>query len=131
MFTNIFFMVDAILERNVAAAIKLLHRLENEGAAAPYLLFMITRQFRMVIRAKDLIQQRRKGSEIGYSLGITYERALRKTLEQAKTHSMEQLKEVYRRLLDTDISIKTGKFKGDKGELALDLLISELCREHL
>jgi hypothetical protein len=42
---------------------------------------------------------------------------------------MERLENVYRKLLDTDISIKTGRFKGDKGELALDLLISELCAE--
>jgi hypothetical protein len=42
---------------------------------------------------------------------------------------MERLRSIYRKLLDTDISIKTGRFRGDKGELALDLLISELCGE--
>jgi hypothetical protein len=43
---------------------------------------------------------------------------------------MQQLKGVYRKLLDTDISIKTGRIKGDRGELAVELLICELCEEH-
>jgi len=126
---TVFPMVDAILERRTVAAIKFLHRLEDEGEAPPYLLFMITRQFRLVIQAKDLLQQRRKASEIKLALGIGHDFVLRKTLEQAKAHPMDQLRSIYRKLLDTDISIKTGRFKGDKGELSLDLLISELCGE--
>jgi hypothetical protein len=43
---------------------------------------------------------------------------------------MEQLKVIYRKLLDADISIKTGKMKGDRGELALELLVCELCEKH-
>jgi DNA polymerase-3 subunit delta len=126
---TVFAMVDAILERRSAAATKLLHRLEDEGEAPPYLLFMITRQFRLVIQAKDLLLHRRKASDIKLALGIGHDFVLRKTLEQAKAHSMERLRSIYRKLLDTDISIKTGRFRGDKGELALDLLISELCGE--
>jgi DNA polymerase-3 subunit delta len=126
---TIFAMVDAILERRSSAATKLLHRLEDEGEAPPYLLFMITRQFRLVIQAKDLLQQRRKAADIKLALGIGHDFILRKTTEQARTHSMERLRGIYRKLLDTDISIKTGRFRGDKGELALDLLINELCGE--
>jgi DNA polymerase-3 subunit delta len=124
---NVFAMIDAILERKSALAVRLLHDLENDGAAPPFLLFMITRQFRTVIQAKDLLLQKRKHSEMGASLGIASDYALRKTLEQARGHSMQRLDWIYRRLLDTDISIKTGRLKGDKGELALDLLITELC----
>ncbi len=126
---TVFAMIDAILEHRSAAATKLLHRLEDGGAAPPYLLFMITRQFRLVIQAKHLLHQRRRAAEIGHSLGLTSEYALQKTIAQAKVHSMKRLENIYRNLLDTDISIKTGKFKGDKGELALDLLIGELCTE--
>lgn len=124
---NVFAMIDAVLARRSATAARLLHDLENEGAAPPFLLFMITRQFRTVVQAKDLLLQKRKPAEIGRSLGTTSDYVLRKTLEQAKGHSMQSLKWIYGRLLDTDISIKTGRLKGDKGELALDLLITELC----
>jgi len=126
---TVFAMIDAILEHRTAAATKLLHRLEDGGAAPPYLLFMITRQFRLVIQAKHLLRQRRRAAEIGHGLGLTSEYALKKTIAQAKAHSLERLENIYRKLLDTDISIKTGRFKGDKGELALDLLVSELCAE--
>lgn len=125
--TNIFAMTDAILERRSAAAIRLLHRLEDEGAQAPYLMVMITRQFRLVIQAKYLLRERRKAAEIGRALGISSDYVLRKTIDQAKEHSPERLEEIYRKLLDTDIAMKTGMLKGDKGELALDLLVSELC----
>jgi DNA polymerase-3 subunit delta len=126
---NVFNMVDAILERRVDEAIRLLRRLEDDGSAPPYLLFMITRQFRLVIQAKDLQQQRRKTDEIRRTLGITKDFILQKTMRQSRAHSMERLNEIYRKLLDTDISIKTGRFKGDGGALALDLLICELCEE--
>ena len=124
---DIFAMVDAVLNRNSVIATRLLHSLEKDGAAPPYLLFMITRQFRMVLQSKDLVHQRRSILEIGKALGIYSDFTLRKTIDQAKNHSMGQLHYIYRKLLDTDLSIKTGRLKGDKGELALDLLISELC----
>jgi DNA polymerase-3 subunit delta len=123
--SNVFAMVDAILEQRTEAATRLLHRLEDEGAAPPYLLFMITRQFRQAIQAKDLLQQGRRANEIGAALGIR-NYPLEKAIEQARAYPMERLKEVYDRLLAADLSIKTGRYRGDRGELALDLLVSGL-----
>lgn len=125
--TRVFDMVDAILERKTATAIKTLHRLESEGAATPYLLFMITRQLRMVIQAKETLQQKRSSAFDSYIPDIASDYALKKARQQAAQHSMEQLKRTYRKLLEADVSIKTGRFKGDGGELALDLLVCELC----
>jgi DNA polymerase-3 subunit delta len=127
--STVFDMVDAILARRTDEATRLVHRLENEGSAPPYLLFMITRQFRMVLQAKDLLRQQRKVDEIRNSLGITKDFVLQKTLKQARAYSMGRLREIYRKLLDTDMSIKSGSLGGDGGELALDLLICELCEE--
>jgi DNA polymerase-3 subunit delta len=124
---SVFVMIDAILDGKAPAATRLLHSLENEGAAPPYLLFMITRQFRMVLQAKDLLQRKRRPAEIGSALGIASEFALKKTMDQARKHPPARLQAIYRRLLDTDIAIKTGRFRGDRGELALDLLVSDLC----
>lgn len=124
---NVFAMVDAVLSRNLKMATRLLHQLVDEGSAPPYLLVMITRQFRMVLQSKDLLFQKKGLSEISKILGITSEYGLSKTIQQAKKHSLYQLKYIYEQLLDADISIKTGRIKGDKGELALDLLIIKLC----
>jgi DNA polymerase III delta subunit len=39
---------------------------------------------------------------------------------------MERLREVYNKLLETDLAIKTGKYDG---ELALNLLVADLCQQ--
>ena len=122
---SVFAMVDAILEGRTTTATSLLHRLEDEGAAPPYLLYMITRQLRQVIQAKDLLGRKSRASETAAALGIGGY-ALEKTIEQARAHSMQRLEELYEKLLDTDLSIKTGRYGGSRGELALDLLVSGL-----
>ena len=121
--TNVFVMVDAILAFKAKIAEQSLHQLLEAGAAPTYLLVMIARQVRMVVRAKELRNQGKHEVEIQGKLGLTAEFALRKTLEQAARYPLARLKEVYRKLLETDLSIKTGKYEG---ELALNILIAEL-----
>jgi len=121
---NVFAMVDAILDFKAGVAEQLLEQLLQQGASSAYLLFMLVRQVRGVVRAKELRRQRKPEAEIQSRLGLTSGFALRKTLEQAQRYPLERLKEVYHKLLQTDLSIKTGKFEGG---LALNLLIAELC----
>jgi len=123
--SNVFEMVDAIVEGDGLGAARMAHKLLDEGVAAAYLLFMITRQLRLVIQAKDLRLRGLTIPEIKDRLGLTSDYVLRKTLGQADEYSMARLETVYRKLLETDISIKTGR-RGE--ELALDLLIAELCQ---
>lgn len=122
---NVFAMVDAILEFKVGVAEQSLQWLLQRGATSAYLLAMLSRQVRMIVRAKELRNQGKPKIEIQNKLGLTSEFALRKTLEQAERYPLEQLKEVYNKLLDADLSIKTGKCEG---ELALNILIAELCQ---
>ena len=121
---NVFAMVDAIIEGRSARAASLLHLSLEEGAAAPYLLFMITRQLRLLVQSKELSMQRCRRAEIKSRLGISKDFILDKALEQGHHYSMERLEHVYRQLLETDRSIKRGLMKG---EMALDLLIADLC----
>jgi len=123
--TNVFAMVDAILESKAGVAEQLLQRLLEGGAAPAYLLVMLSRQVRMIVRAKELRNQRKAEAEIQDRLGLTSEFALRKVLEQANRYPIRQIIEVYHKLLETDVSIKTGKYGG---ELALNLLIADLCQ---
>ncbi len=121
--TNVFAMVDAILEFKSGIAEKLLQQLLREGAAPAYLLFMLARQVRMIVRAKELRSQGKPEVEIQNRLGLSSEFALRRTLEQAGRHPLSRVIEVYHKLLETDLAIKTGKYDG---ELALNILIAEL-----
>jgi len=120
-----FTMVDAILEFKAGEAERLLQQLLQGGAAPAYLLVVLTRQVQRVVRAKELGSQRISKIEIQRRLGLTSEFALRKTLEQASRYPMERLKQVYRKLLEADLSIKTGRYGG---ELTLNILIAELCQ---
>jgi len=124
---NVFAMVDAILELKAGVAEQLQQQLLQRGAAPAYLLVMLVRQVRMIVRVKELRNQRKSKIEIQNKLALTSEFTLRKTLEQADRYSLTRLKEVYHKLLEADLSIKTGRFDA---ELALNILIAELCQRH-
>jgi len=120
---SVFVMVDAILESKVGVAQQSLQQLLQRGASSAYLLFMLSRQIRMIVRVKELRNQGKSGIEIQNKLGLTSEFAWRKTLEQAERYPLERIKQVYHKLLEADLAIKTGKYEG---ELALNILIAEL-----
>jgi len=122
---NVFAMVDAILEHKVKVAEQSLEQLVQRGAVPVYLLVMLSRQVQMIVRAKELRNQGRPDMEIQNKLGLSSEFALHKTLEQANRYPLEQLEEIYHKLLEADLSIKTGKYDA---ELALNILIAELCQ---
>jgi len=121
---SVFAMVDAILEFRVRAAEQALHSLLQRGAAPGYLMAMLVRQVRMIVLAKEMRGNRVADADMQKRLGLANEYAFRKTLEQAGGHSMERMKRLYRCLLETDLSIKTGKYDS---ELALTMLVAELC----
>ena len=123
---NVFNMVDAILEFKVRLAEHSLHQLLQKGASSAYLLVMLARQVRMIVRVKELKKQRKPEREIRAKLRLTADFVWRKTIEQAARYPLERIKEVYPKLLEADISIKTGKYQD---ELALNILITELCQQ--
>ncbi len=120
---SVFTMVDAILAYKVDVAEKLLQQLIQQGASSAYLLVMLARQASLIVRVSELVNQRKPKAEIQSRLGLTSEFALRRTLEQADRYSLARLRELYHKLLEADLSIKTGRFDG---ELALNILIAEL-----
>lgn len=121
---SVFTMVDALIEGRAARAAPLMHELLQEGAAAPFLLFMITRQVRLLLQLKELLQSHHKRADMMKRLGIYQDFMLDRAVEQCRSYTMERLEQVYLQLLDTDIAIKRGWLKGD---LALDLLMADLC----
>ena len=121
--TNIFSLVDAILEGRQSMAYQSLHKLFQDGASPAYILTMITRQLRFLIRSKELIH-RVSSLQIKTKLGIKSDYELNKIMKQVESYSMEQLKAAYKSVLDVDIIIKTGTYDGD---LAINLFVMELC----
>ena len=122
---DVFAMVDAILEFKAEVATQWLQQLLQRGAATTYLLFMLCRQVRLIVRARELKKQGIPEAEIRNRLGVTSGFVVRKIIEQASRYSLARLKAIYRQLLEADLRIKTGKYDG---ELALTILVAELCQ---
>lgn len=121
---TIFRLIDALLQGKAPEAGRWLHYLLLKGVKPPYILVMLSRQLRLIVQTKELLSQRVPLPEIRNRLGISGY-ALDQTLNQAKGYTFERIKEVYHRILETDLAIKTGR---REEELALDLLLIELSR---
>jgi DNA polymerase-3 subunit delta len=122
---SVFNMVDAVLESRASQAQRTIQQLFKMGMASPYLLYMLARQARLLVQVKELVKKGKSEFEIQNKLGLTSEFAWRKTSEQASRYSFLRLKELYERLLATDLAIKTGKYEP---ELALNILVAEMCQ---
>jgi DNA polymerase-3 subunit delta len=120
---SIFTLVDAIVDGLLNVAQQSMSELLDAGAAPSYILVMLARQLRLMVRAKELKKGGQPESAVQSTLGLA-DYPFRKTLKQAERYSMTRLHDFYHRLLETDLSIKTGKYND---ELALMLLIAELC----
>ncbi|OGO19210.1 MAG: DNA polymerase III subunit delta [Chloroflexi bacterium RBG_16_50_11] len=121
---GIFNMVDAIMESRVSSAQPLLQQLFTQGMEPAYILVMLARQVRIIFQMKEMRGSGRSRSDIQTKLGLTNDFVLRKAWEQADKYSPLRLKEVYHKLLEADVAIKTGKYGSP--ELVLDILIAEL-----
>lgn len=120
---NIFAAVDAALEGRAGVALRMKHQLMEAGSSPIYLITMIARQVRFLILAKDLKSRGLRQDEIGERMSLRGY-PLTKTLQQEGRFSAPQLVEMHRRLLEADLSIKTGA--ADE-QTALDTLIVALA----
>ena len=120
---SVFVAVDAVVEGRPDVALRSLRRLIDDGNSPAFVLAMIARQVRLLILAKDLRRQRVSASELGGRLRLSGY-PLRKTLDQETMFTPEGLREAHRRLVEADLSAKTGRFDE---ETALELLVTELA----
>lgn len=120
---SIFAAVDAALEGRAGVALRMAHQLLEAGRPPIYVITMLARQVRFLILAKDLKARGVAQDEIGRRLSIS-RYPLTKTMQQEVRFTAERLAEIHRKLLEADLSIKTGA--ADE-ETALDALIIALA----
>ena len=89
----------------------------------PYLLIMITRQYRMVLQLKILQDRKLSTRELMAKVGISRDFVLEKALQQASRYSVAGVEEVYNKLLELDLAVKTGLAEGT---VAMEILVAEL-----
>jgi len=119
---SIFAAVDAMIDGRPGVALRLLHRLKEDGREAPYIIGMVERQLRLLALARDSMDRGLPQSELKGRLGTSSDFVVRKTAEQARRHSMPEIIWRYNRLLETDLAIKRGRLEPD---LALELLVGD------
>ena len=123
---NIFSLVDALGLRDRERAMLHLQELLATGASDLYLLAMMTRQIRLILSVKDLVEEKGLAPDATRrELRISHRFILEKLLRQARWFSIEELERIQRRMLGIDQAIKTGRIEGS---LALELLVVEVCR---
>jgi DNA polymerase III subunit delta len=120
---DVFNMVDALAAGDARQALGQLHRLLE--TQEPLSLFgMIVRQFRLLIQARELIDEGR-GGQLAEELHLA-KFVADKLFQQARRFQMPQLEDLYHRLLLMDEAMKTSQMPSD---LVLDTFVAGLARQ--
>ena len=114
---KIFDLTDAIGSKNLKRASRLLSTILISGENELRVLAMITAQFRNLLICKDLEQ---RGENVRQKSGL-HPFVAQKLAIQMKNFTLEQLKKIYKTIMNLDFSIKTGRIEP---KIALDLLIA-------
>jgi DNA polymerase-3 subunit delta len=117
--SSIFALVDAIGQRQGEEALRKLHEVLMEDDAS-YAFAMILRQFRLIIRARDMIDSAKTPDHTVHRSKFV----VKKVAAQARNFSLSDLENIYRELLEIDLRAKNGQMDLD---VALDRLVSVIA----
>lgn len=122
---NIFELIDAIAERKTPKAMELLIKFLEQGEDPLSILGMINYQFKNLLMIKSLLKINLTYEQIIQKTGL-HPFVVKKTIQGVANFQEEELKEIYKKLLNIDFAIKTGKISG---ELGLQILVFSLCEK--
>jgi DNA polymerase-3 subunit delta len=117
-------LTDALTRRDGRSAMRALQILRRNDANAFYLLTMITRQYRLILKVKEAMRLYGGNEfEIAKQIG---ENAfpVKKAMSQAPAYTPHDLEDVLDRCLTLDYAAKSGA----DADTELDLLVAELTR---
>ena len=121
--TSVFTVVDAVLERRPAIALRATNRLSQGGSSFSDVISLVSMQVRRVVLARHLLDSGLSQAEIGSRLNIGPDFVLRKTIQQARSHSPQGLTLLFEALLEADLAVKQGRMDE---EVALQLLFTQV-----
>jgi len=119
---SVFELVDALGTGDGKKAQKVLHQL-LENADAFELWGMVIRQFRLLVQAREILDENGSQSDVQEELGL-HDYVAGKVTNQARRFSLSKLEDIYHTLLEIDEGAKTSQVSLD---LALDMLVVELA----
>ena len=119
-------LTDALSQRNPAKAMHALHALRRGDAHPIYLLTMIARQYRVILKVKDAMRTHAGANE--YDIAKVVRESpypVKKAMQQVGSYSFTELVDLLDRFVIADNAMKTGA----DAETEIDLLIAELTQK--
>ena len=121
---TVFAMVDALVDGQAQQAFSLLSVLLESGEQRLGVLALITRQYRQMMYAKDMMDSRMPQAQMMKALGVP-SFALNKLMRRAGRRTMAQLREQLDLCVKTDYDIKRGAVREEAGLDRLMLALTE------
>jgi DNA polymerase III subunit delta len=107
---DIFLFSDKLANKKKAEAVRLLNEQLQSGANPIYLLTMIIRQFRILLQIKSALEENISQNDLARYLSL-HPFIIKKSINSAQLYSLEDLKFIYRKLLDLEKNIKSSGLK--------------------
>lgn len=121
--TNNFLFIDALVYNDLETSFNLLNDLKALKVEPTALIALISRDFRIMLQVKTLLEQNKREYEIMKELNLM-DWQLEKYLKKIFPYKIKELENIILRLAKLDLDIKSGKI--DKF-IGLELFILELC----
>jgi len=121
---SIFELVDAVGGCSYEKAVRMMREMVTYGEPPVRLLFMIVRQFRLLLQVKVLYGAGCDEKQISGRLQL-HPYVTGKCLRQSRNFTREELEKALEEILATDVAIKTGR---QEPLPALEILLAHLCR---
>lgn len=121
---NVFKMIDNIGMKKPAIALKIFKDMIFDGESALGIMALISRQFRIILKVKDMQKDNMKFKEIASNLQLQ-EFVVKNAAKQGSNFSDDILTEIMNYLLESEFKIKNGLI-GD--EVAIEMLIGKYCK---
>jgi len=104
---NIFNLIDALGNKNKKLALTLIENQLNEGIAIQYIITMIIRQFRLLLKIKTLLNNNVNQNLNTSTILKLPNFVIKKITKQSSLFNLKELKKIYQKLLLIDEKIKT------------------------
>lgn len=123
---NIFNLIEETAAKNPQKAIYELYQLFKDNQAEIYILTMIVYEYRNLLILKDMQAREPRLSRFEFTKKTRlHPFVLGKSLALTSKYTLADLKQIYRKILNFDVQIKTGKIEP---RVALELLVFQLAK---
>ncbi len=120
---NIFELQRAISQRNPKRAHEIAGKMLESGEKPVYINFMLSRFFLNLLQVKHLLAKGIKPKDVSASIFGKWNASINDYTAAAREFSTREIKEALGVLLDVDLKLKTGGYKGPD---AMVVLVSEI-----